>query len=128
MISLSTASRSGAVGLRLGLARRDDRDLRLVEGGVELVELGRLEVELVERERHLVGVELPGLQSGLEELLRLVARKDVLDRRSSRCCLRFRCQLPPPCSSAGHTVVGAAVGVKEAGKAAQDRALRIVSR
>ena len=41
----------------VGLARVHDRDLRLVERGVELVQLRRLELELVERERDLVRVE-----------------------------------------------------------------------
>ena len=66
--------------VRLGLlVRRDDRDLRLVERGVELVQLRGLEVELVERKRDLVGVEPPGLEPALDETLRLVRREDVLD-------------------------------------------------
>jgi hypothetical protein len=43
-----------------------DRDLRLVEGRIEVVELRRLEFELVEGQRELVGVELPGAESDLE--------------------------------------------------------------
>ena len=68
------------LGIRLGLALDvlllgvDDRDLRLVERGVELVELARLEIELVERERDLVGVESPGLRSR--------SRADAAPRRS----------------------------------------------
>jgi hypothetical protein len=38
----------------------DDRDLRLFESCVEVVQLSRVEVELVESERELVGVELTG--------------------------------------------------------------------
>ena len=38
----------------------DDRDLRLFECCVEVVQLSRVEVELVESERELVGVELAG--------------------------------------------------------------------
>ena len=36
----------------------DDRDLRLFESCVEVVQLSRVEIELVESERELVGVEL----------------------------------------------------------------------
>jgi hypothetical protein len=35
-----------------------DRDLRLLESGVEVVELCRVELQLVEREREFVAVEL----------------------------------------------------------------------
>jgi hypothetical protein len=38
----------------------DDVDLRLLEGGVELIELGRVEVELVQCEGDFLGVELAG--------------------------------------------------------------------
>ena len=69
--------------------RVDDRDLRLLERGVEVVELRRLELELVERERELVGVELAGAIPALEQPLALVAREDLLDRRSSGSALRF---------------------------------------
>ena len=77
--------------LRLGLVRlrRNDRDLRLVEGGVDVVELRRLELELVERERELVGVELARAVADLEQALPLVTGKDFLDRRSSGSALRF---------------------------------------
>jgi len=82
------------LGVRFGLALGlvvgvDDRDLGFVEGGIELVELRRLELELVERERDLVGVETAGLEPTLEQPLRLVRREDVLDRRSSDRALRF---------------------------------------
>ena len=48
--------------LRVGLALlgADDVDLGLFERGVELVQLGRIEVELVEREGDLLGLELAG--------------------------------------------------------------------
>jgi hypothetical protein len=89
----------GGRGLRLGLVlvRVDDGDLRLVERGVELVELRRLEVELVEREGDLVRVEPPRLQAGLEQALRLVRGENVLDRRlPGRAALRFPwCQTAP---------------------------------
>jgi hypothetical protein len=55
--------------LRLGLALlgADDVDLGLFERRVELVQLGRIEVELVEREGDLLGVEPAGSLAGLEE-------------------------------------------------------------
>ncbi len=81
-----------ALGLFLGV---DDRNLRLVERGVELVELTRLEVELVEREGDLVGLQAAGLESGLEQALSLVGREDILDRCSNRRALRFSCQPAP---------------------------------
>ena len=46
--------------LGLALLAADDVDLGLFERGVELVELRRIEVELVEREGDLLGVELAG--------------------------------------------------------------------
>jgi hypothetical protein len=88
------------LGVRLGLALDlllgvDDRDLGLVEGGVELVELARLEIELVECKSDLVGVELAVLGADLEKALRFVGREDVLDRCSNRRTLRFPCQNAP---------------------------------
>jgi hypothetical protein len=88
------------LGVRLGLALDlllgvDDRDLGLVEGCVELVELARLEIELVECKRDLVGVELAVLGADLEQALRFVGREDVLDRCSNRLTLRFPCQNAP---------------------------------
>jgi hypothetical protein len=79
------------LGLRLGLllVGMDDRDLRLVERGVEVVELRGLELELVERQRELVGVDLARAVAALEQPLALVAREDLLDRRSSGSALRF---------------------------------------
>ena len=76
------------LGIRLDLrldvvVRRDDRDPRFLECGVELVHLRRLELELVERQRNLVSVEAARAIAALEEPLRLVRREDVLDRRSS---------------------------------------------
>jgi hypothetical protein len=67
----------------------DDRDLRLVESGEEVVELRGLELQLVERERELVGIDLTRAISGLEQPLTLVADEDILDRRSSGSALRF---------------------------------------
>ena len=69
------------LGLRLGLllCRRNDFDLRLVERGVELVELPRLQPELVEGEGDLVRLQPTRLQAALQEPLSLVGRKDVFD-------------------------------------------------
>jgi hypothetical protein len=90
---LQSVGRDLRLGLdfRLGLVRRrrDDRDLRLVERRVDVVELRRLELQLVERERELVGVELPGAVADLEQALALVTGEDFLDRRSSGSALRF---------------------------------------
>jgi hypothetical protein len=86
------------LGVRLRLALDlllccgDDRDLRLVERSVELVELARLQVELVERKRYLVGIELPRLATDLEQALSLVGRENVVDRCSNRGPFRFYCQ------------------------------------
>ena len=78
-----------------------DGDLRLVQRSVELVELRRLELELVERERDLVRVEAARAIAALEEPLRLVRREDVLDRSPSGRALRFSCgQTNPPSSTA----------------------------
>jgi hypothetical protein len=66
-----------------------DGDLRLLERGIELVELRRLELELVERERELVRVELTGPVPALEQALTLVAGQNFLDRRSSGSALCF---------------------------------------
>ena len=63
--------------------------MRLFERGVEVVELRRLELQLVERERELVRVDLARAVSGLEQPLALVARENLLDRRSSGRALRF---------------------------------------
>ena len=75
--------------LRLGLELQlgllflgvHDLDLRLVERGVELVHLACVEVELVERERNLLGVELARAAAGLEERPRFVRFEHALDGR-----------------------------------------------
>jgi hypothetical protein len=74
----------------------DDRDLGLVEGGVELVQLARLELELVEGERDLVRVETAVAEPALEEPLRLVGREDILDRRPWCRAVPFRCRQTAP--------------------------------
>ena len=65
-MSASEPTRS-VVGLDVDLLGADDVDLRLLERRVELVELGRLEVELVEREGDFLGVELAGALPRLEQ-------------------------------------------------------------
>jgi hypothetical protein len=79
------------LGFRLGLVGIcvDDGDLGLVQRGVEIVELRRLELELVEGERELVRVDLSRPVPALEQPLALVAGEDLLDRRSSGSALRF---------------------------------------
>jgi len=91
---LERVGRDLGLGLDLGLrllrlVGMDDGDLGLLESRVEVVELCRLELELVERERELVGVELPGAVPRLQESLALVADEDLLDRRASGSALRF---------------------------------------
>ena len=87
----------GGLGLALDLLLGvDDGDLSLVQRGVELVELAGLEIELVERESDLVGVELAALEAGLEQALSLVGREDVLDRCSNRRAFRFPCDQSRP--------------------------------
>ena len=92
------------LGLRfVGLARVDDRDLRLLESGVEVVELRGFEVELVEGERELVGVDAARAVADLQQPLALVAREDFLDRRSSGSALRVVCGQTAPRSSSAVT-------------------------
>ena len=67
----------------------DDGDLRLFESSVEVVELRGLELQLVECEGELVGLEQP---------LALVADEDFLDRRSSGSALRLVCGQTAPLS------------------------------
>jgi hypothetical protein len=102
-----------------------DRDLRLLESGVEVVELRRVELQLVEREREFVAVELSRAVPRLEQPLALVAREDVLDRRSSRSALRFfggqAAPLPRQPSHGSY-----ASGGRQSRP--QERAFRIVSR
>jgi hypothetical protein len=80
-----------------------DGDLRLLEGGVEVVQLRRLELQLVEREGELVGVDLAGAIAALEQPLALVAREDLLDRRASGSALRVLCGQTAPRSSSAVT-------------------------
>jgi hypothetical protein len=80
-----------------------DGDLRLVERGVEVVELRGLELELIEGERDLVRVEPARPVSALEEALCLGGREDVLDRGPSRRALRFACGQSAPRSSSALT-------------------------
>ena len=81
----------------------DNSDLRLLQRGVELVQLRRLEIELVEGERELVRVDLPGAVAALEQPLALVAPEDLLDRRASGSALRVVCGQTAPHSSSAVT-------------------------
>ena len=95
---------SGRLDLGLGVVDRvgvDDGDLRLFERRVEVVELSSVEVELVQGERELVGVQLARAVAALQQSLALVTREDLLDRRSSGSALRsFSGQTAPFFSSA----------------------------
>ena len=75
-----------ALRLRLGLVGDDDLDLLLVERVVERVDLGGIEIELVERERQLVGVETPLRAARLEERPPFVGLKNDVRCR----CRPFR--------------------------------------
>ncbi len=86
----------GLGGLAFGA---DDLDLGLVEGGVELVELSGVEVELVERERDLLGVELAGQTARVDERACLVRVEDSVDHGSRR-TPGFRCAQGRPLSVA----------------------------
>ncbi len=91
-----SAAGSASGSALVGLVRVNDGDLRLLERRVEVVELRRLELELVECQRELVRVELARAVPGLEQPLPLVADEDVLDRRSSGSALRFFCGQTAP--------------------------------
>ena len=67
------------VGIGVDLLGRDDVDLSLLEGGIELVELGRVEVELVKGERDLLRVELAGPTAGIKQ------RPDLEQVEDARC-------------------------------------------
>jgi hypothetical protein len=103
----------------------DNRDLCLFECCVEVVQLSRVEVQLIESERELIGVELAGAIAALQQSLALVAREDLLDRRSSGSALRsFSGQtapLPRRPSHGSHRC-----GRRQSG--AHERTFRIVSR
>jgi hypothetical protein len=116
------------LGFRLGVIDRvsvDDGDLRLFEGRVEVVELSRVEVQLIERERELIGIDLAGAVAALQQSLALVAREDLFDRRSSGSALRFfsgqTAPLPRRPSHGSYRC-----GRRQSG--AHERAFRIVSR
>ena len=120
---------SGDLRLRLDLGlvgpRVDDRDLCLFEGGEEVVELRGLELELVERERELVGIDLTRAITDLQKTLALVAGEGLLDRRSSGSALRFFCgQTAPLPRQPSHG------SYRDGGRQSRlhERALRIVSR
>ena len=75
--SVETSRATGASsGLLFGLDG-DDLDLQLLERVVEVVDLARVEVELVERERDLVRSHRSGLLGALEQPLGLVGFENV---------------------------------------------------
>jgi hypothetical protein len=67
----------------------DDLDLGLLERDVELVELSRVQVELVERERDLLRRQRAVLLARSEQRPRFIRVKDVPNRPASR--LLFWC-------------------------------------
>ena len=67
--SESVETSRGCLDRPLLLLGGDDLDLELLESVVEVVDLGRLEVELVERDRDLVGCEVSALAPGFEQRL-----------------------------------------------------------
>ena len=72
------------LALLRGAVDGDDFDLRVLEGRVELVQLCGVEVELVESEGDLLGVELAGEPAGIEQRARLCQIEDTLDGDSRR--------------------------------------------
>ncbi len=77
------------------VGRAHDLDLHLFERVVEVVELRRVEVELVERERDLLRAEQPsGGLRGLEEMTSFVRLQNVRDSANFRGFLRAH---GPPC-------------------------------
>ena len=83
------------VDLGLFLGRFDDLDVQLLELAVQLVDLCRLELELVHRDGELVRCELPGLLGARDQRL-----EDPL--RRSWCCL----SRSSPCSTGSPLVSG----------------------
>ena len=79
------SSSSGAAG--------DDLDVQLVERPVEVIDLGRLEVELVESECDFVGTDAARGLYGVEQGANVLVREDVRDRRVLSPCV-------PPASDA----------------------------
>ena len=76
--------------LRLGLVPLDDLDLQLVERRVELVDLRRVEVELVESARDVLREQLPCQPPALEQRLCLDGRQDVRMQAARRCwCFQY---------------------------------------
>jgi hypothetical protein len=81
-LRLRRLPRALALRLRLRLVGNDDLYLLLVERVVERIDLGGVEVELVQRERQLVRIETTLCPAGLEERPPFVAlENDVRCRR-----------------------------------------------
>ena len=105
----------------------DDLDLRLLERRVELVHLAGVEVELVERERDLVGVERAGRPPGLEQGACLVGVEDILDGTAS---VRFpiRCAQDAPFRRVALTLATSVPSVKEPSAPSSSDAGRVRAR
>src|SRR3954447_891337 len=72
--------------LLLGFVGRDDLDMKLLERVVEVVDLGRLEIELVQRNGDLVSVQVTRLTSGIQKRLRVFRLEHIGD---ASCVNRF---------------------------------------
>ena len=79
-----------------GLLGLNDLDVQLLEQTVELVDLPRVERQLVERERDLLCGQLPRLAPGLKELPRLLDLEDTPRRLRAWCSLLRSAQLRTP--------------------------------
>ena len=75
--SESVESSDSRLGRELHLGRLHDGDLELVEGVVEAVHLGRVQVELVEGACDVLGAQRSCGATGLDEDARLVEQEDV---------------------------------------------------
>ena len=84
------------LGLCLALLGAHDVDLGLLERRVELVELRRIEVELVEGEGDLLGVELAGASARLEERSDLEQVENARADGGRRRATRISCAQEPP--------------------------------
>ena len=89
-------SRGASTGSLLLFLGGDDLDLELFERVVEVVDLRRLEIELVERDGDLVGAQAPVLTRGIQQRLRVIRLEQVDD--GLRCYGFLGCahSVPPP--------------------------------
>src|SRR6266849_8421521 len=86
--------------LLLFLLEGDDLDLQLLESVVEIVDLSRLEIELVERDGDLVGTQMPVLFPRLKKRFCVVRLQKVGDG-PRWCCGYLGCAHSVPPSRTG---------------------------